>query len=519
MHHYYAYIRVSTIKQGEKGSSLQEQRASIESFAKKNGFVISTWFEEQETAAKVGRTEFTKMIKALQKGKAAGVIIHKIDRSARNFKDWSDINELIDSGVAVHFSHDALDMSTRGGRLMADMQAVIAADYIRNLREEVRKGFYGRLKQGLYPLNAPIGYVDNGGGKPKTPHPIMGPLVRLAFEKYATGRYSQESLLEELNTLGLRNRNGNPVSLNGISTLLNNTFYYGLIRINNGRESFPGIHEPIISKYMFDAVQKQLHGKIRNTGLVHEYHFRKLIRCLACQTYLRGEVQKGNVYYRCHLKSCETTNSIRETVVETQMIEHLRTITFSAQELIAFKEELDESAKDSAKRSAAQVKSARMHLAQVDDRLARLTDAYIDRVIEREDYEERRQSLLNDRIAAQGHLKEMEDGNDPMQALGQKLCELQNALQDKDNWENAEFLKETVKKTIANLCVSEKSLVVSWFSVFEILSKRPKTKICGPTRNLRRTMRALIEELAQAIYGPLTTSPPPHILAHSEQQA
>jgi hypothetical protein len=35
---------------------------------------------------------------------------------------------------------------------------------IRNLREETLKGIQGRLRQGLFPFSAPIGYVNNGGG-------------------------------------------------------------------------------------------------------------------------------------------------------------------------------------------------------------------------------------------------------------------------------------------------------------------------------------------------------------------
>jgi hypothetical protein len=52
---YVAYVRVSTVKQGKKGSSLQERRTAIENYARRHGLVIATWFEEQETAAKQGR--------------------------------------------------------------------------------------------------------------------------------------------------------------------------------------------------------------------------------------------------------------------------------------------------------------------------------------------------------------------------------------------------------------------------------------------------------------------------------
>src|SRR3954447_8370259 len=194
----FGYTRVSTAKQGEHGVSLQEQKDAILRYAEKHGFSIVEWFEERQTAAKRGRPIFTAMMKALRKGKAEGVVIHKIDRSARNLRDWADLGELIDRGVEVHFANESLDLNTRGGRLSADIQAIVAADYIRNLREEVRKGFVGRLKQGLYPLPAPRGYLDRGPGKPKEPDPVEAPLIRTAFELYATGSYGLHQLRHEL---------------------------------------------------------------------------------------------------------------------------------------------------------------------------------------------------------------------------------------------------------------------------------------------------------------------------------
>src|SRR6201987_1855204 len=167
MKQFFGYTRVSTVKQGERGSSLQEQRSAIETYARRYDLTISQWFEEKETAAKRGRRFFSRMLAALEAGKADGVIMHKIDRSAPNLRDWSDLGELIDRGVAVHFAHESVDLNSRGGRLSADIQAVVAADYIRNLREETRKGFYGRVKQGLYPRPPPMGSLEAGAGNPK----------------------------------------------------------------------------------------------------------------------------------------------------------------------------------------------------------------------------------------------------------------------------------------------------------------------------------------------------------------
>jgi site-specific DNA recombinase len=83
MKEYFGYIRVSTVKQGE-GVSLQEQRSAIERYALRSGLSIVRWFEEKETAAKRGRPIFSAMLRLLSKERVAGVIIHKIDRSARN---------------------------------------------------------------------------------------------------------------------------------------------------------------------------------------------------------------------------------------------------------------------------------------------------------------------------------------------------------------------------------------------------------------------------------------------------
>lgn len=129
MKSYLCYVRVSTVKQGEQGSSLIEQRSAIKAHARKQHFAIL--YEERETAAKLVRPIPGQMLLDLERTKAAGIIVHKIDRSARNLKYWAAVGELIDRGVEVHSADESLDLTSRGGRLAAGVQAVVAADYIR----------------------------------------------------------------------------------------------------------------------------------------------------------------------------------------------------------------------------------------------------------------------------------------------------------------------------------------------------------------------------------------------------
>ena len=404
----FGYVRVSTARQGEHGVSLQEQRDAILRYAERNSLDIVEWFEERETAAKRGRPGFGRMLKGLREGRTTGVIIHKIDRSARNLKDWSDLGELIDQGTDVHFANESLDLHTRGGRLSADIQAVVAADYIRNLREETRKGFYGRIKQGLYPLPAPLGYLNAGRGKLKTLDPAKAPLVRKAFELYATGEYNLDELVIELWRRGLRNQHSGKLTRNGLSVLLNKPFYIGLIRLHRTGEVFPGGHEPLISKSLFDRVQRILRGKVHAKVLRHEFLFRRLFTCQTCRYSLSGERQKGWIYYRCHTRTCPTT-AIRQDAAENVVLEQLAPLTFTPEEKAYLAQKVAHLRNSWTEERERQRPALALRLKQLDDRLNRLTDAYIDRLIEKDLFETRKTALLLERKGLEEQLKALND--------------------------------------------------------------------------------------------------------------
>ena len=119
----FGYIRVSTQKQGE-GVSLEAQKDAITGFASQHNLSVIKWFEEKETAAKRGRPIFNQMLRQLRQRKAAGLIMHKIDRSARNLRDWALVSELPNQGIDIFFATESLDFRSRGGRLAANLQAV-----------------------------------------------------------------------------------------------------------------------------------------------------------------------------------------------------------------------------------------------------------------------------------------------------------------------------------------------------------------------------------------------------------
>jgi site-specific DNA recombinase len=495
---YFAYIRVSTAKQGEKGVSLQEQRDAICRYAKQHSLNIVEWFEERETAAKRGRPVFMQMLKRLKKGEAKGVIIHKIDRSARNLRDWADLGEMIDHGIEVHFANESLDLRSRGGRLSADIQAVVAADFIRNLKDEARKGMYGRLKQGIYPMRAPIGYLDHQGkGNPQIPDPQQAPAVRKTFELYASGRYSLFTLAEAAFGIGLRNKNGKRVSVNSLSAMLNNPFYIGLMRLKRTNETFPGHHEPIVPTRIFNAVKEILRGKtpVRHP---HDFTFRRRLSCQRCKHSLIGERQKGHVYYRCHTRDCPQTG-IREEAVHEQVVASLAPLILHPEEEKHFANRITLLKQDRTAQRESEERAISLNITAVTDRLNRLTDAYLDTAIDKEAFETRKASLLVEKKQMEEKLSDIKGGREHTAQLLEELFELLRSAELSHEIANRDIKPHFLNKLCSNFVVDQKNVVVELKSPFFAIANRPLPPNGARHRDEPRTFHEEVPRIWDAL--------------------
>ncbi|MBS1983502.1 MAG: recombinase family protein [Bdellovibrionales bacterium] len=508
MKRYFAYIRVSTIRQGEHGSSLQEQRRAIEAYAARLNLSIVSWFEERETAAKSGRAVFAGMLSKLEKGHADGVLIHKIDRSARNLRDWAKLGELIDRGIDVHFAHDNVDLHSRGGRLSADIQAVVAADYIRNLREEVLKGQRGRLSQGIYPFGAPVGYLNTGKGRLKAIDPERAPLVRQAFELYATGTIGLKGLRAEMKRRGLTSlRSGKPLSLNALSLMLNNPFYMGTIYIRRSRQTFKGNHEPIVSALLYERVRAILHGKLVIRLVKHDFTFRKLVKCTGCGLNLIGEQKKGRyTYYRCQSPTCKGTN-VREEVLDNLVQTNLALLAWRNQErdfaLATAAKELA-TADDQLERLRA---TLTLQAAKLDDRLIRLTDAYLDQAIDKEMFERRKQALLAEQAELRDQLAGLSSDDLPINRAFNYL-ELGDAAYSGYVTASPAERRSLVQSVTSNFTLSRKEPAFTLLSPYQEIANCRKLELCADVRAIPRTYIMQLLDIVVAFDTASRKAPP-----------
>lgn len=479
---------------------MQEQKEAIERYAARKGLTIDVWFEEQQTAAKQGRPVFNRMLKLLRANKAAGVIIHKIDRSARNLKDWAALGELIDSGITVHFTNDSVDLSSTTGRLSADIQAVVAAHYIRNLREETLKGFYGRLKQGISPLPAVLGYLDCGAGKAKALDPVRAPLMKMAFELYATGGYSLEALEQKLLELGLRSKAGKKVSDSVLSRLLSNPFYMGVIRIKKTGETYLGVHEALISKYLFDRVQRILTGRYTSGPYRHQFLFRRFITCMNCGYSLIPERQKGHVYYRCQTKACPT-KTIREEAIDRVIRERLEPLRFQERETRYLERKFERLGDNWDREREGLISGIELQISKAKERLNKLTDAYLEGALEKEIFEERKTALIIERRDLEDKLVIAKQNEFSIPKRLQDFLELATTASLTYEQGSFEGKRHLLEKLTSNRVANRKNVEITLAFPFSDIAKRFENSDGRPSRSTSRIWEGLLAKIIAGLHA------------------
>jgi site-specific DNA recombinase len=175
----------------------------------------------------------------------------------------------------------------------------MAKNYIDNLSEEVRKGMREKAEQGHWPTVALVGYRNNLETKRIELDPVRAPLVANLFEWYAEGTASLQDVTARAFSAGLTHpRSGRRMTKSEIHRILRSPLYYGEFLWNG--KLYRGLHQPIISRPLFDAVQNVFAGANRPKYTKHRHAFAGLLTCARCGCAMTAELKKGRyVYYHC----------------------------------------------------------------------------------------------------------------------------------------------------------------------------------------------------------------------------
>lgn len=310
------------------GYSLPAQLGACKRKAKGlKAVVIEEFIERSESAKTSDRPELQRMLQYVKENRVRYVIVHKVDRLARNRVDDALINlALKQAGAELVSVSENIDQ-TPSGPLLHGIMSSIAEFYSRNLATEVIKGCVQKAKNGGTPGKAPVGYLNvrriEGGleGRTVEVDPERAPLVRWAFQAYATGDWTIRRLLVELTERGLTTvpgpkTPGRSLTVSHLHRMLRHPYYVGVVRYQG--VLYEGKHEALVDHDTWQRVQELLSAK-HLTGERHREHPHYLkgsifcgqcgSRLIVCNAKGRGTARRPTKRHPAHSGASSTSPS------------------------------------------------------------------------------------------------------------------------------------------------------------------------------------------------------------------
>lgn len=235
------YARYSSDNQREE--SIDAQVYEIKEYARANNIsIVKIYTDEAKSATTDMRPGFLQMFEEIQKGLFDVVLIHKLDRFARNRYDSAFYKrELKKAGVKLVSITEKLDDSPESVILESLLEGM-SEYYSKNLARETMKGLRENARACKYNGGRPpIGLsVD-----PTTRQYIPGPekeiaTVRAIFELHAQG-FGYGRITDELADRGYTTREGKRFTKNSLYDILRNEKYIGTYIYNrSASKSYDG---------------------------------------------------------------------------------------------------------------------------------------------------------------------------------------------------------------------------------------------------------------------------------------
>ena len=291
------YARLSVEDNGKEADSIENQIALLESYISGCPDLsrVELFADNGYTGTNFHRPEFHRMMEAVQSGVIDCIVVKDLSRLGRNYIETSQFIEKICPFYGLRFIavNDGFDTATvtDTAQMSMALSNIVNDYYAKDISRKVTSALQTKMERGDYIGNyAPHGYCKDPENKNHLViDPETAPVIRQIFQWRAEG-VSYMEINRRLNEAGIpspgqyrlehgietnNNRKGRSVLWNKhmVTEILKNIVYIGHLAQKKGSQClYAGIpyhitgedewivvehtHEPIISKELFEAVQK-----------------------------------------------------------------------------------------------------------------------------------------------------------------------------------------------------------------------------------------------------------------------
>jgi len=311
---YCLYARKSSESDERQIMSIDSQIEEMKQLARRENINVKEIKVESHSAKESGaRPVFVQLIKEIRSGKYNGILTWAPDRLSRNAGDLGTLVDLMDQKklLRIQTYSQAFTNSPNEKFLLMILcsQAKLEND---NKGVNVERGLRNKCSLGWKPSMAPMGYLNQKGDgridELVILDPVRAPFVVQMFERVGNQGYSGRAVKRWLDRIGFETRQGVKCPLSKVHTILKNPFYYGEFEFPSGSGIwYKGKHKPLITKELFEKVQKQLITTPRSWSK-NNFAFKTLMKCGSCgssvtaeEKYrkLRGGGYHKHIYYHC----------------------------------------------------------------------------------------------------------------------------------------------------------------------------------------------------------------------------
>jgi site-specific DNA recombinase len=288
---YFVYARKSTEGEDRQSLSIPSQiEDNLKIQERENLLVVDTITDSASAKVPNNRPGYSSMLRRIKKGEAAGIVVWKIDRLARNHLEWGELMHLLQNGQIRSIWTVQREYQSTDSALLISLEASMATQFSVDLSQIVKRGLEKKVQMGQPPLIARVGYLNTKLNEHGANSIIVDqerwPLIRKAFDMMLTGRYSMAKIASILNddygfrTRPSRNKPGGPLALSMLHRAFTDPFYTGHFYYKG--KLHKGAYPAMISLEEFDTIQVVLGRKIKPKTQKHQFSFTGFIKCGSC---------------------------------------------------------------------------------------------------------------------------------------------------------------------------------------------------------------------------------------------
>ncbi|MBO8163777.1 MAG: recombinase family protein [Brevibacillus sp.] len=415
---YAVYVRVSTDKD-EQVSSIENQIDICRNWLERNGF---EWdencvYKDEGISGTIflDRPAIQLILEKAKKKEIKMAVFKSISRLARDLKDSLEIREvLLAHGVRIISVEEGYDSNKAGKNDMSfELWSMFSAQYSRTISAGVSASLAAKVRRGEHIGKTPYGYNKVGGKLVIDEDEAK--VVRMIFTWYNQG-WGYKRIANELNRMGIPSKTSAVWQYTSIHRIIHNPLYcgdfvfnqYNTVKIGGKKKQIRNPHEQwiifrdhhpcIISREEWSRANNQDKKKSRKKASLWN-EFRGIAVCGVCGSnmvvhtsgnkrtsgeYSRWSYLKCSQYRRAGLAGCVNHAPIRyeefRELVIGRLLEEGQSVSLNF-------------TSDFEKRRNEELAQVKKQLNQAQTKKKGLLDLYLDHLIDKAEFEEKRFEL------------------------------------------------------------------------------------------------------------------------------